>query len=104
VDAWILAEGVERAEELEVLVSLGVPLVHGYLLARPAPPWLGIDPDLAHHLAARRPVQAAEALARSITRMQANRFEPLLITDNAGRFAGVARMERMITALTAAGG
>ncbi|WP_427129616.1 hypothetical protein [Pseudarthrobacter sp. S9] len=44
-----------------------------------------------------------EALARSMTRVQASRFEPLLVTDNAGRFAGVARMERMTTALTAAG-
>jgi hypothetical protein len=26
------------------------------------------------------------------------------VTDNAGRYAGVARMERMITALTVAGG
>jgi hypothetical protein len=41
----------------------------------------------------------SEALARSMTRAQAGRFDPLLVTDNAGRFAGVARMERMITAL-----
>lgn len=171
VDAWILAEGVERVEELDALVSLGVPLVQGYCLARPAPPWAGIDLDLAHRLASRRPVThktvirdvletattatstavaaeafagnpalqsvvligehlrpvsildassaglgmvspgmrvnldtpIGEALARSMTRPQASRFEPLLVTDNAGRFAGVARMERMITALTAAG-
>lgn len=169
VDAWILAEGVERAEELEALVSLGVPLVQGYYLARPAPPWAQIDPGLALQLATRRPAahttavrdvvepaatagsaaQAAEAfaanpalravvlvgdhlrpiavldagtaelgvvrpgmrvnldtplaeaLAPSMTRMQAYRFEPLLITDNAGRFAGIARLERMITALAA---
>jgi hypothetical protein len=43
----------------------------------------------------------AEALARSMTRMQTNRFEPLLITDNAGRFAGIARLERMITVVAA---
>jgi EAL domain-containing protein (putative c-di-GMP-specific phosphodiesterase class I) len=169
VDAWILAEGVERAEELDALVSLGVPLVQGYFLARPAPPWADIDPGLARQLAAKRPAaqkrilrdvvepaatagstaQAAaafaanpalqcvvlvgdhlrpiavldagtaalgvvrpgmrvnldtplaEALARSMTRMQTNRFEPLLITDNAGRFAGIARLERMITVLAA---
>jgi hypothetical protein len=45
-----------------------------------------------------------DALARSMTRPAASRFEPLLVTDNAGRFAGVARMERLITALTAAAG
>jgi hypothetical protein len=45
-----------------------------------------------------------EALARSMTRTKASRFEPLLVTDNAGRYAGVARLERMITALTDATG
>lgn len=171
VDAWILAEGVERLEELDALVSLGVPLVQGYYLARPAPPWAGIDLDLAHRLASKPPVthkavirdvlesattattaalaaeafagnpglQAVvligdhlrpvsvlnpvaaglgvvspgmrvnldtplnEALARSMTRTASSRFEPLLVTDNAGRYAGVARMERMITALAVPG-
>ncbi len=167
VDAWILAEGVERAEELDALVSLGVPLVQGYYLARPAPPWAGIDLDLAHRLASTRPVAhktvirdivepattapsvthaagafadnpaleavvllgehlrpvavldagasalgvvspgmrvnldtpLSQALARSMTRPKNQRFDTLLVTDNAGRFAGVARMERMIIAL-----
>ncbi|MHA7155762.1 EAL domain-containing protein [Arthrobacter sp. TMN-50] len=171
VDAWILAEGVERVEELDTLVSLGVPLVQGYLLARPAPPWAGIEFELAHRLAARqtsarktvlrdvvepspavlgmaeaieaftedpglgsvvlidadlRPISVltpdaaalgvvsqgmranldtplADALDRSMTRETAYRFEPLLVTDNAGRFAGITRLERMITALTASG-
>ena len=172
VDAWILAEGVERVEELDALVSLGVPLVQGYYLARPATPWAGIDLDLAHRLASRppathkavirdvleaattattaahaaaafaenpllesvvligdhlRPVSVlnpvaaglgvvspgmrvnldtplSEALARSMTRAPTSRFEPLLVTDNAGRYAGVARMERMITALAVPAG
>lgn len=172
VDAWILAEGVERAEELDALVSLGVPLVQGYYLARPAPPWAGIDLDLAHRLASHRPAahkttvrdvvepattsasvaQAADAFAgdpaldavvllgehlrpvavldagasalgvvspgmrvnldtplhqalgRSMTRPKQQRFDPLLVTDNAGRFAGLARMERMIVAAAAAEG
>ncbi|KRE79572.1 EAL domain-containing protein [Arthrobacter sp. Soil763] len=171
VDAWILAEGVERSEELDALVALGVPLVQGYYLARPAPPWAGIDLDVAHRMASARPalhksvvrdvVEAAaaaasvpqaaeafaadpaldavvllgehlrpvavldagasalgvvhpgmrvnldtplsEALARAMTRPKATRFEPLLVTDNAGRFAGLARMERMILALAGNG-
>jgi EAL domain-containing protein (putative c-di-GMP-specific phosphodiesterase class I) len=170
VDAWILAEGVERVEELDALVALGVPLVQGYCLARPGPAWEQIDLDVAHRLASkppvthrstvrdivepattatstaaaaaafdgardllmvvllgehRRPVAVldpttaalgmmtpgmkvnldtplSEALARSMTRTQDTRFSPLLVTDNAGRFAGVARMERMITALAEA--
>jgi EAL domain-containing protein (putative c-di-GMP-specific phosphodiesterase class I) len=35
LDAWLLAEGVETAGELRRLLELGVPLVQGYLLARP---------------------------------------------------------------------
>lgn len=167
VDAWILAEGVERVEELDALVSLGVPLVQGYYLARPAPPWAGLELDVAHRLASSRPAtekttvrdvvepvmtaasvaSAAEAfaanpalddvvlladhlrpvavldagaaamgvvspgmrvnldtpldqaLARSMTRQKHHRYDSLLVTDNAGRFAGIARMERMILAL-----
>jgi len=36
IDAWVIAEGVERASELDVLMRMGVPLVQGYLLARPS--------------------------------------------------------------------
>ncbi len=35
MDAWIVAEGVECAEELEELILLGVPLAQGYFLGRP---------------------------------------------------------------------
>lgn len=37
LDIEVVAEGVESAEELEVLCSLGCQLVQGYHLARPAP-------------------------------------------------------------------
>ncbi len=43
IDAWIVAEGVERPEETEVLGELGVPLAQGYFLARPAPPWAPLE-------------------------------------------------------------
>ena len=39
VGAACVAEGVELAEELEVLRDLGVPVVQGYLVARPGPGW-----------------------------------------------------------------
>ena len=32
----IIAEGVERIEQLEVLIDLGVPKLQGYLLGRPS--------------------------------------------------------------------
>ena len=167
VDAWILAEGIETAGELETVAALGVPLVQGYYLARPSAPWASIPLETAHRLAARdrtgrgyavrdlvepaltvstvqaaadafaadvrlpfvvllsedrRPIcildpfaaaqgwagpglrlnldtPIAAALARAVTRPQEHRFEPLAATDNAGRFAGVIRMERLITAL-----
>lgn len=43
LDGWLVAEGVETHEQLEQLVQLGVPLVQGYLLGRPARPWAGCD-------------------------------------------------------------
>lgn len=39
IDAWVLAEGIERSEELEELMRLGVPLAQGYLLGRPQRTW-----------------------------------------------------------------
>ncbi len=35
----LVAEGIETATELAAVRELGVPLVQGYLLGRPAPPW-----------------------------------------------------------------
>ncbi len=51
VDAWILAEGVERREEAQRLIDLEVPLAQGFFFSRPAPPWAGVDPDAALALA-----------------------------------------------------
>ena len=47
MDAWVLAEGVERLEELESLIRLGVPLAQGFLLGRPAPDLRGLDDPTA---------------------------------------------------------
>lgn len=55
LDAWLLAEGIERAGELEVLASLGVPLVQGYYLARPAVGWAELNPEAVMHLVSRSP-------------------------------------------------
>jgi EAL domain-containing protein (putative c-di-GMP-specific phosphodiesterase class I) len=44
IDAWLLAEGIEEQEELVRLTQLGVPLGQGYLLGRPAPTMMGLDP------------------------------------------------------------
>lgn len=36
--ATLVAEGIEREEDLASIIELGVPLAQGYLLGRPAPP------------------------------------------------------------------
>jgi EAL domain-containing protein (putative c-di-GMP-specific phosphodiesterase class I) len=50
LDAWLLAEGVERQEELDLLAGLGVPLAQGHLLGRPAPGPAELGVALACHL------------------------------------------------------
>jgi EAL domain-containing protein (putative c-di-GMP-specific phosphodiesterase class I) len=39
VGSLLVAEGVETDAELRTVIELGVPLVQGYCLGRPAPPW-----------------------------------------------------------------
>jgi EAL domain-containing protein (putative c-di-GMP-specific phosphodiesterase class I) len=43
VGSLLVAEGVERAGELECVGELGAPLVQGFHLARPGPAWPGLD-------------------------------------------------------------
>ncbi|MGQ7297737.1 EAL domain-containing protein [Quadrisphaera sp. KR29] len=53
MDAWVLAEGAETLAELDALVGLGVPLVQGYVLARPAADFVVELPEkLVTHLRA----------------------------------------------------
>ncbi|RKS80034.1 EAL domain-containing protein (putative c-di-GMP-specific phosphodiesterase class I) [Motilibacter peucedani] len=56
LDAWLLAEGIERVEELETCIALGIPLAQGYLLGRPAATFTELPDELAARilLAARR--------------------------------------------------
>ena len=54
VHAEVLAEGIERSGELDTLVSLGVTMAQGYLLARPALPWADLDTATSAHLKLRR--------------------------------------------------
>jgi EAL domain-containing protein (putative c-di-GMP-specific phosphodiesterase class I) len=50
MDAWVLAEGIERVEELDTLVRLGVPLGQGFLLGRPMPDRRDVDPGTADRI------------------------------------------------------
>lgn len=51
LDAWLIAEGVERDSELVRLMQLGVPLAQGYRLARPSPVMDALDDDVEELLA-----------------------------------------------------
>ena len=37
IGADVIAEGIERVEELETLIELGIPYGQGFLFARPTP-------------------------------------------------------------------
>lgn len=56
VGARVVGEGVETEHELAEMHRLGVHLLQGFLLARPAPPWPGLDrePQPRGHGAAQR--------------------------------------------------
>jgi EAL domain-containing protein (putative c-di-GMP-specific phosphodiesterase class I) len=84
MDAWLVAEGVETGGQLATVVDLGVPLVQGFYLARPAGPWPGAERrqeilDLNHRLTLR-------------DHLVAYRREPRadeLVLDGNGRVEGV---------------
>lgn len=166
LDAWLLAEGIETGEELDVLIGLGVPLAQGYFLARPGPAFPPLDPEAAGRIMGQLRIQDAggmrallehvptstgtstavaafaddrvdtvvlldargrpeatmdagglvhsmrdsglrvnvdtpvtEVLQRAIVRAPGQRFHPLVCIDDAGRYVGVVRMERLVDAL-----
>ena len=47
LDAVLIAEGIERPEELEAFIRLGVPLGQGWLFGRPGPTWATLAPEMA---------------------------------------------------------
>ncbi len=63
LDSWIIAEGIERIEELDVLASLHVPLGQGFLLGAPAAPWSSLRDALRERLPARAAEEESEGVA-----------------------------------------
>ncbi|KAA0216261.1 MAG: EAL domain-containing protein [Leptolyngbya sp. PLA3] len=49
----VIGEGIERREELDTLIELGVGYGQGYLLGRPGEPVERISPELARHIRSR---------------------------------------------------
>jgi EAL domain-containing protein (putative c-di-GMP-specific phosphodiesterase class I) len=54
LDAWILAEGVETEGELAELIRMGVPLVQGWAVGRPAAPWAALAEEPRRFIVDRR--------------------------------------------------
>lgn len=52
LDAWLVAEGIERAEELDALVALDVPLGQGWAIGRPGAEWQPCDTDAGERIRA----------------------------------------------------
>jgi EAL domain-containing protein (putative c-di-GMP-specific phosphodiesterase class I) len=173
IDAWVVAEGIERLEELDALIRMRVPLGQGYAFGRPGPGMAELEAEMAGHIRDRyRPaarelqiaalIEAVPTLPepvsgralnvlfdrrpgpeyialvdgngrpsgivrredhlrqdvpvrslmlvtrdmplaavgrRAMARPSARRFDPLLCCDEAGRYAGLVRIERLVDAL-----
>jgi EAL domain-containing protein (putative c-di-GMP-specific phosphodiesterase class I) len=64
IDAWIIAEGVERFEELDALMELRVPLAQGFALGTPMPGMTDLEPEMGVRIRARyRPIAAEMSIA-----------------------------------------
>ena len=173
IDAWVVAEGIERLEELDALIRMRVPLGQGYAFGRPGPGMAELEAEMAGHIRDRyrpaaRELQVASLIEavptlpepvssralnvlfdrrpgpeyialvdgqgrpsgivrredharqdgpvrslmlvtremplaavgrRAMARPTARRFDPIMCCDEAGRYAGLVRIERIIDAL-----
>ena len=173
IDAWVVAEGIERLEELDTLIRMRVPLGQGYAFGRPGPGMAELEAELAGRIRTRyqpaardrdvaslieavptlpepvsnralgvlfdrrpgpdyialvdgqgrpsgivrredfarregpvrslmlvtRDMSLAAVSRRAMSRPAPRRFDPLLCCDEAGRYAGLVRIERVVDAL-----
>ena len=61
IDAWVVAEGVERREELDALIRLRVPMSQGYLLGRPLEAMAEVEHGLGSHMRSRSYARLSDA-------------------------------------------
>ena len=99
MDAGLLAEGVETTADLGALARLGVPLVQGWLLGRPAPGFAPLAPqvvDLVRGQVARaRLADSVASLLRPVRQHGADGDDgtappPYVVLDAAGTPTGLA--------------
>ena len=61
IDAWVVAEGVERREELDALIRLRVPMSQGYLLGRPLAGMAEVEHELGTRMRSRSYARLSDA-------------------------------------------
>ena len=76
IDAWLLAEGLETADELAAFMRLGVPLGQGWVLGRPTPDFAPLSPDVVRLL-------TAQAARVRLTESVASLLRPVRQYDDA---------------------
>jgi EAL domain-containing protein (putative c-di-GMP-specific phosphodiesterase class I) len=93
IDAWLLAEGIETTGELAAFARLGVPLVQGWLLGRPAPGFAPLAPkvvDMVRGQVARaRLAESVASLLRPVRQVSADEDDdtsppPYVLVDDDG--------------------
>src|SRR4051794_12762716 len=84
IDAWMVAEGIERPEEVAALQRLRVPLGQGFWLGRPAPVMDPIAADRQEQIRSGRPVRSSEATLEGLV-------EPAPAAALAGGAEGIAQ-------------
>ncbi|RBY84113.1 EAL domain-containing protein [Blastococcus sp. TF02A-30] len=79
IDAWLLAEGVETPAELAAFARLGVPLVQGWLLGRPAPAFAPLAPEVVDlvraQVARARLTESVASLVRPVHQVSADELD-----------------------------
>jgi len=118
IDAWVIAEGVERREELDALLALRVPLGQGYAFGRPSPRLGGgVDRRLTDRIRARSQAPAPRSGVGDLVEPVPTLPEPVpaaaldvlfgrrpgpdvvVLIDREGRAAGLVRREDHLRAL-----
>jgi EAL domain-containing protein (putative c-di-GMP-specific phosphodiesterase class I) len=84
IDAWVVAEGIERPEEVAALQRLRVPLGQGFWLGLPSPAMEPVAPERHEQIRSGRPVREAEATLEGLV-------EPAPAAALAGGADGIAQ-------------
>ena len=99
IDSWLLAEGIETTGELAAFARLGVPLVQGWLLGRPAPDFAPLAPKVVEmvrgQVARARLAESVASLLRPVRQHSAGHDDgtappPYVLLDDDGAPSSMA--------------